>query len=90
MKNFDKLKKQLLQDPEIKHEYDNLELEYAVIRQIINKRIEMGMTQKKLAEKVGTKQSAISRLESGRYNPSLTFLQKVAQALDSELHVHFQ
>lgn len=90
MKHLNDFKKQLLQDQEIKKEYDDLALEYAVIRQIINKRISMGLTQKKLAEKVGTKQSAISRLESGRYNPSLIFLQKVAHALDSELRVNFQ
>ena len=43
------------------------------------------MTQKQLAEKVGTKQSSIARLESGNYNPSLQFLQKVANALGKQL-----
>ncbi len=43
------------------------------------------MTQKQLAEKIGTKQSNIARLESGNYNPSYQFLQKVAGALDKKL-----
>ena len=43
------------------------------------------MTQKQLAEKIGTKQSNIARLESGNYNPSYQFLQKIAGALDKKL-----
>lgn len=48
------------------------------------------MTQKQLAEKIGTRQSAISRLESGNANPSIQFLQKVASALDTKLIVSFR
>ena len=50
----------------------------AQLRQV---RKEQGMTQERLAEKVGTRKSNISRLESGRYNPSLDFLEKVAGGL---------
>ena len=45
------------------------------------------MTQERLAEKVGTRKSNISRLESGRYNPSLDFLEKVAGGLGREIEV---
>lgn len=45
----------------------------------------MGLSQKELARKIGTKQSAISRLESGTYNPSLSFLHRVSGALDARL-----
>jgi len=54
---------------------------------LIRKRIEKGLSQEELAERVGTRQSAISRLESGRYNPSFKVLRKVAQALDSEIKI---
>ncbi|MBT4056345.1 helix-turn-helix transcriptional regulator, partial [Candidatus Peregrinibacteria bacterium] len=54
---------------------------------IIAKRLEQGLTQSELAQKIGTKQSAISRLESGNYNPSFTFLEKVAKALNLNLIV---
>jgi transcriptional regulator with XRE-family HTH domain len=47
------------------------------------------MTQSELAEKAGTRQSSIARLESGSYNPSLRFLKKVAEALDARLEVTF-
>ena len=56
----------------------------AQLRQV---RKEQGMTQERLAEKVGTRKSNISRLESGRYNPSLDFLEKVAGELGREIEV---
>ena len=84
---FSVFKKKALQDPEIKAEYDRLGPEYEIIEAIIRKRLEKGMSQKQLAEKMGTKQSALSRLESGNYNPSLAFLKKVATALGSTVHI---
>jgi transcriptional regulator with XRE-family HTH domain len=56
----------------------------AQLRQV---RRDQGMTQESLAELVGTKKSNISRLESGRYNPSLDFLVKVAGGLGKQIHV---
>ncbi len=90
IKQWSKLKEELLKDPEIKAGYDALEPEYALIREVIDKRLAKKMTQKELAKKAGTKQSAISRLESGSANPSFRFLQKVAAALDSTLKISFQ
>lgn len=88
MKHED-VKRQLLQNPELKREYDDLKVLYDIKREIIRLRIEQGLSQKELAEKINTKQSAISRLESGDYNPSLEFLSKVASALGKELHISF-
>lgn len=84
---FSEFKKKALMDPEIKAEYDRLEPEYQIIRAIIDKRLKKNMSQKELAEKMGTKQSALSRLESGTYNPSLLFLKKVATALNAKLSI---
>ncbi|MDP2864071.1 MAG: helix-turn-helix transcriptional regulator [bacterium] len=86
-KTYKQLKKELLKDKKIKQLYDRLEPEFTVIGMIIKKRIEKGLSQKGLARKIGTKQSAISRLESGTYNPSLSFLQKVSEALDAKLKI---
>jgi ribosome-binding protein aMBF1 (putative translation factor) len=80
---FDKAMK----DPEIKAEYDRLGPEFEIIEAIIKKRLEKNMSQKELAQKMGTKQSALSRLESGTYNPSLLFLKKIATALDAKLSI---
>lgn len=89
MKSFSTLRTQLLKDPAFKKAYDDLEPEFELAAAIIQKRIDKKMTQAALAKKMGTKQSAISRLESGDYNPSLTLLRKVAKALDSKLTVSF-
>ena len=57
----------------------------SVVRQLKEVRKGQGMTPAYLAELVGTKKSNISRLESGRYNPSLDFLIKVAGGLGKEI-----
>ena len=58
-----------------------------VAKQLRDVRKSQGMTQESLAELVGTKKSNISRLESGRYNPSLDFLVKVAGGLGKQIQV---
>ena len=58
-----------------------------VVRQLKEVRKAECMTQEHLAELVGTKKSNISRLESGRYNPSLDFLVKVADGLGKQISV---
>lgn len=65
----------------------NEEIRETVVSQLRTLRKEQGMTQEHLAELVGTKKSNISRLESGRYNPSLDFLIKVADGLGKQITV---
>lgn len=88
--NHNEVKKQLLQNPEVQGEYDDLKVLYDIKREIIRLRLEQGLSQKELADKINTKQSAISRLESGEYNPSIEFLAKIANALGKELQISFQ
>lgn len=90
MKSWSQLKKELLKNPAVKKEYDRLTPEYAVISQLITIRNQKGMTQEGLAKKLGTKQSAIARFESGNYNPTLEFLQKTANALGRKLIISFE
>ncbi|HAG07415.1 MAG: Transcriptional regulator, XRE family [Clostridia bacterium 62_21] len=88
--NWKEFKADLLKDPALKKEYDALETEYRLLRAIIQRRLEKGLTQEALARKVGTKQAAIARLESGRANPTIGFLKKVAEALDADLEIGLQ
>lgn len=88
-RDFDDFLKESLKNPKIKAEYDRLQPEFAVIQAVIDARRNKGLSQKELANKVGTKQSVISRLESGRANPSVNFLKKLAQALNSHLEINF-
>jgi len=76
-----------MRDKEIKKAYDKFKPSYAVVEMIIKKRSEIGLSQEALAKRIGTKQSAIARLESGKVNPTLSFLNNVAEALKSKLTV---
>jgi len=78
-----------MQDPDFRKAYKDLEPEYALIRAIIESRIKKNISQKMLAKRLGTGQSAVSRLESGTYNPSFKFLQKLAKALETDLTLTF-
>ena len=82
--------KEKLKNPEFKEEYDALEEEYEIIRQIIHTRISAGLTQKELAEKIGTRQSNVSRIENGNSNPSIGTLRRIAQATGKKLKVSFR
>ena len=84
---WDDAKKKILQNEEVMKELRNNEAEYKIIEEIITARQERNLTQKELAELVGTKQSNISRLESGNYNPTLEFLNKIARAIGKELEI---
>jgi len=84
---YKQFKKGLLRDKKINKAYKELGPEFSIIEMIIKKRLERGLSQRELAEKIGTKQSAIARLESGNYNPSISFLQKVGTALNAKLKI---
>ncbi|MEA2016530.1 MAG: helix-turn-helix transcriptional regulator [Actinomycetota bacterium] len=86
---WEEFKKDLLKDPEFKKEYEKLEPEYRIIRQILSLRRKKNLTQEQLAKLTGAKQSSIARMESGRHNTSLRLLEKIAEALDTELDIRF-
>lgn len=83
--SFSEVRKRWMKNPKFRKAYEDLEPEYAIVRAILKKRIEGKMSQKDLAKKLGTKQSAISRLESGTYNPTLSFLKKLSTTLGGKL-----
>lgn len=69
--------------------YDDLEVEYSLIRELLAARARAGLTQEQVAEAMGTTKSAISRLEAApRHSPSLTTLKKYAQAVGCGIELH--
>lgn len=88
MSKWEDLEKELLADPATKKEFDKLAPRYAMISELIKARIKNKMTQADVAERIGTKQSAIARLEGGNVNPSLDFLERIAEVLGCKLTVH--
>lgn len=87
--SFDKFLRDSLKNPKIKAEYDKIQPEFALIDALIKSRAKNNMTQRQLANKMGTKQSVISRLEIGRANPTFSFLKRLAKALNSNLEIRF-
>ena len=85
--NYQQFKKKLLKDRKVKKAYDELGAEFSLIEAVIEKRLEKGLSQKELAQKIGTKQSAISRFEAGGYNPTIAFLQKIAFAMGLNMKI---
>jgi len=83
--DFDVWLKDALKDPSFKAAYNRQQPEFSLMRA----RIEKGLTQEELAKKMGTKQSVISRFESGNANPSLAFLKRLAGALGARVEIRF-
>jgi ribosome-binding protein aMBF1 (putative translation factor) len=87
--NWQEHKKQLLKNPEFMKALGEVEIEFQIAEAIIKARIERGLTQKELAKKLKTRQSVISRVESVKTIPTLSFLKRLAEALDVGLKVEF-
>ena len=90
LKSFDVVREKWLKDYEVRKNYDVLETEFQIAAQIIKARTDAQMTQAELAEKLGTKATAISRIESPNYGRvSISTLKKIAGALNCELKIEF-
>ncbi|SFV56116.1 DNA-binding protein, putative [hydrothermal vent metagenome] len=87
MSDFRKHLNEKLKDEEFKKEWDNLELRYAVIKQLIKIRNSYNLTQAQLAEKLNTTQAVISRIESGTVNVGIDFLDKLAKAFNKRVEI---
>jgi ribosome-binding protein aMBF1 (putative translation factor) len=83
-------KAELMKNPKFKKAYEESEFDYQIARAIIRARMDKGYTQKQLAEKLNTKQSVISRVENANTTPTLSFLKRLAEALDTTLQVQFK
>lgn len=83
------LKARALERPDVKAEYERLDEEFSFIDEFLKARSAAGVTQAEVAERIGTTQSAIARLEScsGKHSPSLATLQKYAHALGCRLEL---
>ena len=89
MSDFRKHLEASLEDPEFKEEWDAQTVERAIMRQIVEARMEQGMTQAELAEACGMKPSNLCRLENGNGNPSIGTLSRIARGLGRKLEINF-
>ena len=77
-----------LKDPVFKQAWDSFELEYNLADLVIKIRSEAGLSQEELAKRIGTTQSAIARMESGKVVPRLESLAKIASACGKKLEIY--
>ena len=83
------LRAKALGRPEVKAQFDEINDEFLLLDEFLKARSEQGLTQAQVAEKIGTTQSAVARMESGRgkHSPSFATLSKYAEALGCRLEV---
>ena len=84
---YEDFKAQRLTDPEVRKEYEALEPQFRLIREILSRRSELNLSQMQLAKLVRTQQPAISRLERGDANITINTLRRIADALDADLDI---
>lgn len=87
MRDFSEWAAEQMQDPEFKREYDALEEEFALLTSLARARNRAGLTQEELALRMGTTQSVIARLESGRAKPTTRTLERYAKATGTKLRI---
>lgn len=87
----EELKNKALKKASVKKEYDKLEPEFTLLREMLRARNRAGLSQVQVAQKMGTKSTAITRLESslssGKHSPSLATIKKYLEALDCRLEI---
>ncbi|MFF2227028.1 helix-turn-helix transcriptional regulator [Streptomyces globisporus] len=66
------------------------EMSYDIAQQVFEVRTALGLTQGELAERSGTKQPAVSGVESAKKLPTLGLLLRIAAALDRRLVIRFE
>ncbi len=82
-------KRQLLKNPKFRKALKETEIEYQIARALVLARVKNKLTQKELAKRMDTKQSVISRVENAKTTPSLSFLKRLAEVLNTDLIVKF-
>lgn len=86
----EELKVRLMKDSGFRSEYEKLEPEFQIARQIIGARMRKKWSQEYLAQRVGTGQAVISRLEGMNSKPSISLLERVAKALNTKITIAIQ
>ena len=88
--SLDDIIKEQMNDPVFAEAWAETELEDQIKRNLIQARIEAGLTQKELAEKSGIRQSNISRIENGTAIPTLQTLNAIAKGTGKKLKISFE
>ena len=85
--DFDDVLAEELKNPKFKKMFDEYGRQLELSLSLLRLRKKRKMSQLLLAKKIGTTQSNIARLESGQQNFTISFLDKVVNALDANLEI---
>ena len=81
MKSLKNVKTKLLANPAVRQAYDAQAPKFELARELIAARTHAGLTQGEVAARMGTTQSVVARIESGRSTPSMRTVQRFASAV---------
>lgn len=84
---FEEIAARLLENPAVKKEYDRLGPQFEIATELVRARIRAGLSRSEVAERMGTSQSAVARLESGQTLPSTKTLLRFADATGSKIEL---
>jgi len=73
--------------PDLEDVYQAADPVYELRKRILQLRLDKGLSQAELAERAGTKQSVISRIENGESEPRIETIKRIARALDKEVRL---
>ncbi|MEI8188752.1 MAG: helix-turn-helix transcriptional regulator [candidate division NC10 bacterium] len=90
MARISELHKTWMKEPKYRKAYEALEEEFVLASAVVDVRNRAGLTQEALAQKMGTTQPVVARLESGRTRPSMRTLERLADATGSRLRISFE
>ena len=90
MKALARIKSDMLAAPDVRVAYDALADEFIIARELIAARARAGLSQAEVAQRMGTTQSVVARLESGKRPPSLRTVQRFAQAVGARAVVRIE
>jgi transcriptional regulator with XRE-family HTH domain len=84
------LRDRRMRSPTARAGYEQARSAYEVGRMVRELREARGLSQRELAERMGTTQSVVGRLEAGGSRPTIVTLERVAHALGLRLEVNFR
>ena len=84
------LRKRWVKNPGFRAEYDAQKPTFELMMAMVEARVNAGLTQQEVAQRIGTSQSAIARLEGWSTNPSINTLLKYAEATGTRLKISFE
>ena len=88
--NYEEVKNRLLANPKVREAYENPPLSLTTARKVVQRRKELGLTQARLADAMGTSQAQVWRIESGHFNPTAKTLTRLERALDMSFGDRFR